>query len=244
MPIAKRLRRYFFRGLAVLLPTILTIMVFVWGYQFIRDKVSVHINRGLVTLSVWVQSNQFSSEAARAAARKEWTDFWVNGWGQVAGFFLAVVCVFIVGAILASVVGRSIWRAVENVMTRAPVLKKIYPYVKQVTDFIFSDEEQREKMFVRAVAVEYPRKGVWALGLVTGAGLRRISDTKQKEFVTVLVPTSPTPFTGFVVTVPKDETIDLDMTIEEAFRFTISGGVITPEGQKAVKVALPSATGQ
>jgi uncharacterized membrane protein len=62
--------------------------------------------------------------------------------------------------------------------------------------------------------------------------------------VTVLVPTSPTPFTGFIVTVPKDETIDLDMTIEEAFRFTISGGVITPDGQKVVKAVVPSATGQ
>ncbi|MHC4584248.1 MAG: DUF502 domain-containing protein, partial [Planctomycetota bacterium] len=115
---------------------------------------------------------------------------------------------------------------------------KVYPYVKQVTDFLFAHEEKGKIPFSRVVAVEYPRKGIWSLGLVTGSGLNKVVDNVRKEFLTILIPTSPTPFTGFVIMVPKKQTIDLDMTIEEAFRFTVSGGVIAP-GQKQYMTALP-----
>ena len=83
-------------------------------------------------------------------------------------------------------------------------------------------------MFSRVVGVEYPRKGIWSMGLVTGSGIKKIIAKVEKEFLTILIPTSPTPFTGFVIMVPKEDTVDLDMTIEEALRFAVSGGVITP----------------
>jgi uncharacterized membrane protein len=137
-----------------------------------------------------------------------------------------------VGALLASVVGRALWRSVENSIMNTPVLRRVYPYVKQITDFVLTQEEQK-RVFSRVVAVEYPRKGIWSIGLVTGSGLRRISENnKRKEFITVLVPNSPTPVTGYVIVVPKDQTIPLNMTIEEAFRFAISAGVITPDTER------------
>ncbi|NQT02242.1 MAG: DUF502 domain-containing protein [Planctomycetes bacterium] len=139
---------------------------------------------------------------------------------------------------MASVVGRTLWRMVEKFIMNTPVLSKVYPYVKQVTDFLFAQEEQERIPFSRVVAVEYPRQGIWSVGFVTGSGLEKVVDNVRKEFLTVLIPTSPTPFTGFVVMAPKEQTIDLDMTIEEAFRFTVSGGVITP-GQKQNMAALP-----
>ena len=91
-------------------------------------------------------------------------------------------------------------------------------------------------MFSRVVAVEYPRKGIWSMGMVTGSGIKKIVDKVEKEFLTILIPTSPTPFTGFVIMVPKEQTIDLDMTVEEAIRFTVSAGVVTPLRQQS---ALP-----
>jgi len=81
------------------------------------------------------------------------------------------------------------------------------------------------------VAVEYPRKGVWSIGLATGAGLKKVNDSVQKEFLTVLIPNSPTPLTGYVVLVPKEQTLALDISIEEAFRFIITAGVVAPVGQ-------------
>jgi uncharacterized membrane protein len=206
--------------MAVLLPTTLTIGIFVWGYTFIQENISIHINRGLVLLIVKVRGETWIPKA-------ELEKILVEGNGSVIGFLLALVAVCIVGAILASVVGRTLWRMIEQFIMNTPFLRRVYPYVKQVTDFFLTEEEQ-ETMFRRVVAVEYPRKGIWSIGFVTGTGLDKVVAVVKREFVTVLIPTSPTPFTGFVITVQRRQTIDLDMTIEEALRFIVSGGVITP----------------
>lgn len=270
MSVTRRFKGYFLHGLAVLLPSILTIWLFVWGYTFIQKNISQYINRGLVYIIALSQHEKVEvsesdikqylkeknpqlketerqEELAMLARLPEnktktqiWklenslTQTWVDGAGSIVGFVIAVVAVCIFGAILASYVGRSIWRMTENFIMNTPFLRRVYPYVKQITDFLLTQEEQK-KFFSRVVAVEYPRKGIWSLGFVTGSGLRNVVNTIRREFVTVLIPTSPTPFTGFVITVPKKQTIDLDMTIEEALRFVISGGVIAPTNEMMKK---------
>ena len=155
--------------------------------------------------------------------------YWVNGPGQVTGFLIAVIGVCFIGAFLASVVGKTLWRLFEKAFINLPLVKQVYPYIKQITDFLLT---KKKLSFNHVVALQYPRKGVWSIALVTGTGLKKIVNSSDKEFLTVFVPTSPTPFTGYVIMTPKDETIELEMTIEEALRFTISGGVITPaEGE-------------
>jgi len=222
MPMAGRFKSYFLRGLAALLPTTLTIGIFVWGYTFIQENISIHINRGLVLLIGWAQGEN-------GISKEDLTEILVDGNGSVIGFLLALIAVCILGAILASVVGRTLWRMVEQFIMNTPFLRRVYPYVKQVTDF-FLTEEDHKSLFRRVVAVEYPRKGIWSVGFVTGSGLEKVVAAIKREFVTVLIPTSPTPFTGFVITVQRKQTIDLDMTIEEALRFIVSGGVVTPDG--------------
>lgn len=212
-------KNFFLRGLAVLLPTILTIWVFIWGYGFIQKNISVYINRGIVWLVLQVQG------VSGEEAKKVMEDFWVYGPGSIAGFILALVAVCIVGAILASVVGRTLWRMVEKFIMGIPFIKKVYPYVKQITDFLLAKDKLS---FTRVVAFQYPRRNVWALGLVTSSGLVSLSKKIGKEHLTVFLPTSPTPFTGFIMMVPKEEVIDLDIKVEEALRFIVSGGVITP----------------
>lgn len=222
---AGRFKSYFLRGLAVLLPTTVTIGIFVWGYTFIQKSISIHINRGLVLLIVKLQGEG-------GIPKEDLTEILVTGNGSFIGFLLALIAVCIVGAILASVVGRTFWRMIEQFILNTPVLRRVYPYVKQVTDFLITQEEQKT-LFRRVVAVEYPRKGIWSLGFVTGTGLDKVAEVVKREFVTVLIPTSPTPFTGFVITVQRRQTIDLNMTMEEALRFIVSGGVITPTRGRA-----------
>lgn len=218
---AERFKSYFLRGLAVLLPTILTIWIFVWGYRFIQDNISRHIAFGLNWL---IES--IAPEAFVECLDKKWMGVALSA----AGFLVALFIVFIVGALLASVVGRTLWRMIEKFIMNTPFLRQVYPYIKQVTDFLLTQEKQK-KLFSRVVAVEYPRKGVWSIGFVTGSGIKKVVDNIKKEFLTVLIPTSPTPFTGFIIMVPKKQTIELDMTIEEALRFAVSAGVITPSVQ-------------
>ena len=165
--------------------------------------------------------------------------FWINVALSVAGFLIALSIVCVIGALLASVVGKTLWRIVEKFIMNTPFLRQVYPYVKQITDFLLTREEQK-KLFSRVVAVEYPRKGIWSMGMVTGSGLKKVVDNVKKEFLTVLIPTSPTPFTGFVIMVPKEQTIELDMTIEEALRFAVSAGVIAPQSDKGAGFLPPA----
>lgn len=151
--------------------------------------------------------------------------FWVYGPGKITGFFVAVIAVCFIGAFLASVMGRTIWHFLEKTLMKAPLVRQVYPYIKQVTDFFLA---KKTLQFSKVVAFEYPRKGTWSVGLVTGTGLRKVVQTIATDFLTVFVPTSPTPFTGYVIMVPRTETIELEMSIEEALRYVISGGVITP----------------
>ncbi len=210
------------------MPTIVTIWILVWGYSFIQDNISIHIKRGLVRLII-----------IAGGSEEELSKFWIDGALSIAGFLVALFAVCIVGAILASVVGKTLWRVVEKFIMNTPFLRQVYPYVKQITDFLFTQEEKK-RLFSRVVAVEYPRKGIWSMGMVTGSGLKKVVDKVEKEFLTILIPTSPTPFTGFVIMVPKEQTIELDMTIEEALRFAVSGGVIVPDSNQ-VAAALPKA---
>lgn len=208
------------------MPTLLTLWILAWGYGKVQEHVAVHINRGIVKAAVWFHARDgISAEALQEYEAKLEARF-VNGFaGSLVGLLIAMAVIVLVGALLASVVGRSLWRVIERFITNTPVLRRIYPHVKQVTDFILTQEQQK-KMFSRVVAVEAPRKGIWSVGFVTGSGLRTVAAHMQKEFLTVLVPKSPAMVSGYLITVPKDETIALDMTIEEACRFLVSAGVI------------------
>ena len=212
----KNFRSYFFRGMAALLPTILTIWIFVQCYIFIQDKVSIHINRGVIQL-ILLFSDSWEEQFL--------VDFWVDGPGRITGFFVAIIGVCFIGAFLASVVGRTLWHYVERNLMRVPLVRKVYPYIKQVTDFFLA---KKNLEISKVVAFEYPRKNTWSIGLVTGTGLSKVTRSAATDFLTVFVPTSPTPFTGYVIMVPRAETIEMEMSVEEALRYVISGGVITP----------------
>lgn len=221
----KNFRSYFFRGMAALLPTILTIWIFVQCYIFIQDKISIHINRGIVELIFLITDNW----------EKEFlVGFWVDGPGRITGFFVAIIGVCFIGAFLASVMGRTLWHFMEKNLMRVPLVSKVYPYIKQITDFFLA---KKSLEFSKVVAFEYPRKETWSVGLVTGDGLKKVASEIRKDFFTVFVPTSPTPFTGYVIMVPRAETIELEMSIEEALRFVISAGVITPAEHRAFEAS-------
>ena len=224
-------RRFFFRGLAAVLPPLVTVMILVWIFTFVQDKLGTHVN----TASKWVvvqaigiaQKMPLSlrgHEAVWRAVEKIWRTYHL-GW---IGVMLAFVGIYIFGRFVASFVGHSAWRVIEHGLLRTPVVKQIYPSVKQVTDFLLSD---RTVSFSRVVAVEYPRKGIWSLGFVTGPGFRGLREAVGTELLTVFIPSSPTPVTGYTITVRRDEVVDLGLTVDEALRFTVSGGVLVPPSQ-------------
>jgi uncharacterized membrane protein len=148
--------------------------------------------------------------------------------------FLATMYLF--GKLLAAGVGRMFWRFFESLISRLPIIRNVYSSVKQVTDFAFNeksigDEGSTESQFNRVVALEYPRKGIWSMGFVTGESLLDIQRAAGEPMLSVLMPTSPMPATGFTISIPKSQTIELDVTIDQAIQFCVSCGVVVPDHQ-------------
>ena len=122
---------------------------------------------------------------------------------------------------------------------RIPLVRAIYPAVKQVTDFILAPRKAGQFDESRVVAVHARDPNVWSIGLVTGAGLRPLNEAIGGEMVTVFIPSSPTAFSGYVVVVPRESVVELPLKVEEAMRMLISGGVVSPLAPGAMLPAPP-----
>ena len=166
---------------------------------------------------------------------RQWWDRYAVGLDLI-GLVVAVVLIYFVGVAITSFIGRRLYAKGEELIDRLPVVRRVYPSVKQVTDFFFGPK-QSQMHFSNVVAVEYPRKGLWSVGLVTGETMRYIQDRANEPCLTVFIPSSPTPFTGYVITVPRKDTIDLSITIEDAIKFAVSGGVLVPPSQRITPVS-------
>ncbi len=264
--LARNFRRFFFRGLAILLPSVLTIWILIAAYGFVKNRIAEPINRGVrelvLLVSPWpavLEEELLEHERAlrgdparyaqwrNAKLDRDWLGHdarrsaLANHWNRyrfpldLIGLVLAAVGIYLAGAVLGSYLGRQMFKRLEEMVLRVPLIKQVYPSVKQVTDFLVGggDEESASKAkFSKVVAVQYPRLGIWSLGLLTGDTMRRMQDQMGRPCVTVFVPSSPTPFTGYVITVPAEDTIELPVTIEEALRFVVSGGVVVPPSQQ------------
>jgi len=140
-----------------------------------------------------------------------------------------ILALYLLGKFLAAGLGRFLYNLFEGLITRLPIIRNVYSSVKQVTDFVFSE---REVEFNRVVAIEYPRKGIWSLGFVTGESMLDIRSAANEPVLTVLMPTSPMPATGFTVTVLRSEAIDVNLTVDQAIQFIVSCGVVIPTHQQ------------
>ena len=271
-------RRFFVRGLAALVPTLLTLAIIIWAYQFLRDSVGGPLTEGLFTICTWVspepapglvdpyndalrygdridewndrgeqltrqhirihhpalhdQNEEVRNEAEAHRRQALWRIAFAKYKLHLLGFLIAIVLVYFVGFFLASFMGRAVWRGTERLLCRIPLIRAVYPNVKQVTDFLLSE---RRVEFSGVVAVQYPRKGLWSVGLSTGAPMRLVQAASEDELVTVFIPSSPTPVTGYVIQVPRQDVLELPLSIDEGLRFTISGGVIKPSAFQEFK---------
>jgi len=214
-------KRFFLRGLAALLPTLITLWLLVKIWDFLWESIGQRL--------LWAIKN---AQFYLGQPYSQWGDiqrFWDrHQWlGAVIGVGLAAILVYIVGLLVGNLIGRTFWKLGETLVMRIPIIRAIYPAVKQVTDFVLQDKTQLQSSHV--VAVQPHEKGIWSIGLVTGSGVRALSQSIGEEMVSVFVPSSPTAFSGYVLLVPRQHIVELPMTVEEAMRLLVSGGVIAPE---------------
>ena len=194
------MKRYFITGLLIWIPLSITFMVLAWIIGTL-DQIIDWLPNGLQPRNL--------------------LGFNIPGAGVVVGLLLVVST----GVIAANVIGQKLVRSWEGLLSRIPVVKSLYNGVKQVSDTLFSSSGQA---FRKALLVRYPHQGSWTIAFLTGKPGGDAANHLDGEYVSVYVPTTPNPTSGFFLMMAKGDVIELDMSVDEALKYIISMGVVAP----------------
>lgn len=146
------------------------------------------------------------------------------------GIILSLLLVLVTGFLAANLLGKRVLAAGESLLARIPLIRTIYSGVKRLAETVLGESSTS---FRKVLLVEYPRRECWTLAFQTGAPVGEIQDRTDREVLTVFVPTTPNPTSGFIILVPREDVIELDMSVEDGLRMVISLGVVTPEYERA-----------
>ncbi len=196
------LQRYFVTGLLALLPLAVTVYVLVWVYNS---------SAGIIT-------------ALMRTLRLEPPD-WLVPLLPVLGILLSLVLIVLIGLSAGNYVGRISLAALDRSMKSIPMVREVYNAVQQISQTLLG---QPEVQFQRAALIEYPRKGLYTLCFIATAQVGKRLPPLPDGYTVVLVPTSPVPASGMAIVVPTNEVIPLEISIEDALKFVVSGGFIVP----------------
>ena len=220
-------QRFFLRGLGTLLPTIITVAVIWYVVNFLWDSIGWYLVEAIK--NVWLLLIRQGLVDPANAMYVNW--FWATEkwYTKPLGVLLALVLIYLVGLLVGNFIGRFFYRTAEKLVLRVPVVRALYPAIKQVTDLLVGNRDAGQFQGSRVVAVRPHADDIWSLALVTGPGLVPLSRATGQEMVTVFMPSSPTAFSGYVILVPRKNVVELPMTVEEAMRLLVSGGVLMPK---------------
>lgn len=194
------MKRYFITGLLIWVPLGIT----AWALKFLI---------GTMDQSLLLLPAAFQPE--------NWVGFNIPGVGTV----LTLLVVFLTGVATTNIIGQRLVIFWEGVLWRIPVVKSIYYGVKQVSDTLFSSQGEA---FRKALLVQYPREGSWTIAFMTGYPGGDVVNHLDGEYVSVYVPTTPNPTSGFFLMMPRSDVIELDMSVDAALKYIISMGVVAP----------------
>lgn len=152
--------------------------------------------------------------------------FWMNLVVNLLATILIVLLITLLGFFSKYFLGKTIIRLAEKVINKVPFVSTVYKTVKQIVETF---NQNREAVFQNAVLVEYPRKGMYSIGFLTSESKGEIQDKTLESVVNVFIPTTPNPTSGFLLMIPQEDVIYLTMSVADAMKMIISGGVVTPE---------------
>ena len=197
-----KIRSWFLTGILVMTPLILTIYV-AWAFITFVDNLVVP----LVPFD-YRPSN--------------YLPFSIPGLGLIIVFIFTTF----VGLLATGLFGRTLIRIWENLLNRMPVIRSVYSAIKQILETVMATQSDA---FRQAVLVQYPRKDIWAIGFVTGSTKGEVGKRVDKKMVNVFMPTTPNPTSGFLLFFPEEDLIFLNMTVEDALKLVVSGGMVVPK---------------
>ena len=199
------IRKYILTGLLILMPLFLT---------------------GWVLLTLFNWTDHILQLIPRTYRPEELLGFPIPGLGLI----LTVALIFVIGGLVANVIGRKLVTTGEKILEKIPFLRWFYFSSKQIIEAVFINSQDS---FRRAVLLEYPRKGLYSIGFITGESTGQLEEKIPRSF-TVFVPTTPNPTSGYLIVVPEEQIIPLNWTVKQAFRVIISAGVIMPGEEEKI----------
>ncbi|HYD33594.1 MAG TPA: DUF502 domain-containing protein [Methylophilaceae bacterium] len=205
------MKRYFITGLLVLVPLFITLWVLI-------------VLIGLLDQSLWLLPTSWRPEALFGMS--------IPGLGAL----LTLGVIFLTGVLATNFFGKRIIYFWEALLGRVPVVKSIYYSVKQVSDTLFADSGQA---FRKALLVQYPRQGSWTIAFLTGKPGGDVVNHLEGDYVSVYVPTTPNPTSGFFLMMPRADVIELKMSVDEALKYIVSMGVVAPDVVKRSRKPRP-----
>ena len=205
------IKRYFITGLLVLVPLFITLWVLI-------------VLIGLLDQSLWLLPTSWRPEALFGMS--------IPGLGAL----LTLGVIFLTGVLATNFFGKRIIYFWEALLGRVPVVKSIYYSVKQVSDTLFADSGQA---FRKALLVQYPRQGSWTIAFLTGKPGGDVVNHLEGDYVSVYVPTTPNPTSGFFLMMPRADVIELKMSVDEALKYIVSMGVVAPDVVKRSRKPRP-----
>ena len=197
---ARKVRNYLIGGLLIWIP----IMITVWVVRFLS---------GILDSSLVLLPPSWWPEAVFGT--------YVPG----VGIVLSLILLLVTGVLVKNLFGGQIVAGLESLVRRIPVVGSVYGGAKTFSETVLTD---KGKSFKQVVMVEFPRKGVFSIGFITSHDLEEAQAKTAQEVTCVFVPTTPNPTTGFLVLIPKDEVVNMDMTVDEAFKMLLTLGVVVP----------------
>ncbi len=194
------IKRYFFTGLLISAPIGATIYITIFIVEFIAGLVPQRFNpNGLLP---------------------EIIGYEIPGLELIIAFLSFIL----IGLIFSTLFGKAILGYFDNLITRIPFAGNVYKAIKQITETFSNADAAYQKV----VLIEYPRKDIYAIGFMTGETKGEIKDRKKIDMVNVFVPTTPNPTSGFLLFIPKEDAVELDMSVEDAIKLVVSAGMVVP----------------
>jgi len=196
-----RFRRYFLAGILVTSPILITAYVTWLIVTFVDTQVA-----GMLP-----ESLDFTKKLPHQ----------IPGIGLV----ISIIAITFIGAITPGFIGRTLLKAGERILNKMPVVRSIYGAIKQIMETVMSTNSDS---FREVVLVEYPRKGIWVIGFVTGETKGEVQSLTKDKVINIFVPTTPNPTSGFLLFIPQKDLVYMGMKVEDAVKMVISGGIVTP----------------
>ena len=211
-----RLKKNFYTGLLMILPVVITYYIFNWlfnlAFRIINNTIIIKILKKLVDFGFGEKADTFYMQVSV----------------YIAAFLIIFLSITVLGYMTKVVFFSKIIKRVLDILERIPIIKTVYSTSKQIIGIVYSDNG--ESVYKKVVAVEFPRKGLYAIGFLTADKNTALKEIlPDKEIVNVFIPTAPNPTSGFLLCLPKEEVHYLNMSVEWAFKLIVSGGYITED---------------